>query len=198
MNEARAWIYRVLTLLVTGLLLITWFATPWWRAYITAIPDGYVEIRPWGLSTNLPNDYRQYLNPWQMPNWWEYFVWIFFGLLVAVIAFGLVISFLKRQKIIHFLGKDMPLQRFIMLGVGVAMTFVPIAMVVVAYIRTQDFGMSFLGRSAISAGGALESYVDANLMTGFWLICCVGPLYLVLMGFYNKILGKNKYIDKLT
>jgi hypothetical protein len=52
MNEARAWIYRVLTLLVTGLLLITWFATPWWRAYITAIPDGYVEIRPWGLSTN--------------------------------------------------------------------------------------------------------------------------------------------------
>jgi uncharacterized membrane protein len=58
----------------------------------------------------------------------EYFVWIFFGLLIAVIAFSLVISFLKRQKMIHFLGKDIPLQRFIMLVVGVAMTFVPIAM----------------------------------------------------------------------
>jgi hypothetical protein len=187
--KARVWLFRGLTLLGTALFVVGWLL-PWWRTYIMEkeLLGSYMQISPWGLLTNLPIDYRPYYNAWLMPDWWAPFAWCLFGVMAA----GLLLSIFVKEKQINILGKiKMPLPQLLVLAIGLLLVFTMIAMVVVAYIRTQDFtvGFKLMGDTFISLGGALEGTMHAQFEIGYWMSCSVAVFLVVLALLRNKIIG---------
>ena len=191
MSKTRVWIFRGLTLLGAALFVVSWIL-PWWRTYImeTELLGCYMQIDPWGLGTNLPPDYRPYYNAWLMPDWWAPFAWSLFGVLLAL----LIASMFVKEKQLNIFGKiKISLPSFLILATGVVYIVTVIAAATVAYIRVNDFtpGFKLIGRTFISLGGALEGWMEAKFMFGYWMACCVGPLLVVLALLRNKIIGNK-------
>ena len=186
MGNARTWLYRVMVLLVIALMIVSWLL-PWWRAVIIAI-DNYVQIRPWGLETDL-GTYASYISAGQMPGWFAPFMWAYLG--IAVLA-ALVSLFLK-DKAFKILKFKFNLPTFITGMVGVSYIVVAIVFLIFAAIRTGDFyGIHLIGHSFFTLEHPVESDVEAKLLLGFWLVCATGPLFVILSLLRNKITGKKE------
>jgi hypothetical protein len=68
MREVRAWIFRGLVLVATGLLLYSWFV-PLWGLDIAMLRPDAVLVRPWGEELFLDKWAAQFNIP-TMPDWW--------------------------------------------------------------------------------------------------------------------------------
>lgn len=189
MNGTRVLLFRGLTVIAAGLLALSWFL-PWWRAHILEkeLLGSYMQVNPWGLNTNLPQDYRPYYNAWLMPDWFAPLMWAFFGLLIALLLFSLF----ARDKKLNFLGRiELSLPQLIVLAVGLLYVVTVAGALVVLSIRVNDFtpGFKLIGETFISLGGALEGWMGSNFELGFWLACAAGPMLILLALFRNKIIG---------
>ncbi len=187
----RTWIFRILTVLGTGLFVLSWLL-PWWRTYIME-PELYMEymqVSPWGLLTSLPIDYRPYYNPWLMPDWWPIFAWAFFGVLVAAMLFSLI----AKDKVFNIFGKiKISLPTLCILGVGVLYILTLAICVTMVYIKVNQFtpGFKLVGDTFISLGGAIEGTMHAQFEMGYWVACGTAILIIILALLRNKIMGKN-------
>ncbi|MDD4924122.1 MAG: hypothetical protein PHF74_04730 [Dehalococcoidales bacterium] len=186
MGNARVWIFRFLILAVSAFLVWTWLQ-PWWELYIREA-SFYMQIRPWGLSHNLGN-YIVYLPGAEMPAFFAPIMWTYLGLAVAALFYSM---FVKDKKFnIWKLRFNLP--TFIIGLVGISYIVVVITAVIVAYIRTADFGVLLIGHTYIELG---EFPVGANgiadLQQGYWMACAAGPLLLILAILRNIIIGRKK------
>jgi hypothetical protein len=187
MGNARTWLYRAMVLLVIALMVVSWLL-PWWRAVIVAI-DNYVQIRPWGLETDL-GTYASYISSAQMPGWFAPFMWAYLG--IAVLA--VLVSLFLKDKAFKIWKFKFNLPTFITGLVGVSYIIVAITAVVFAIISIADFyiPINFIGHSFFTLEHPVESDVEASLQLGYWLACAAGPLLVALALLRNKIIGKKE------
>ncbi len=185
MGNARAWFYRILVVASTAFMAVTWLM-PWWRCEIKDI-SSWVQIRPWGLEDNLgANSF--YVIGSSMPDFFAPLMWIYFGLCIAALLFSLF----ARNKEIKIWKIKTTLSSFIIGFVGCSYIVVVITAVIMAAVRTGDFyGTHLIGKTHIDLGEPMVTDVYANLLRGYWLACCVGPLLVILALLRNKIIGRS-------
>jgi hypothetical protein len=186
-GSRRVWLFRCLVIVSAGFLLLTWFL-PWWSAYTTAAGDNSFVIHPYGLDISEQMlFYKTFIPDIEMPGYFTPLMWLYLGLVVVALLIG---AWLK-DKSIGLFRRRFNLSRWLIGIVGFSYVVVVILAVIVASIRTSDFGMThFLGGNYVSYGWKAESYVEGQLLLGYWLACAVGPLLIVLALLRNRIIGK--------
>jgi len=185
-SDLRVWLFRSLILAAVGLILISWFM-PWWSADIEELGiSNAVVIHPWGLANNM-GGWGFYLAGSDMPVWFAPVMWTYLGLAILALLVG---SFI-RDKSISLFKRKINLSNLIIIVVGFSFIVVAVLAVVVAAIRTGDFGLHLLGDTFVSMGYFEQSWVSARLLPGYWLTCAVGPILIVLGILRSKIIGEN-------
>ncbi len=187
-NIARAGIFGVLTIAGTGLFLYSWFQ-PWWQAYIVALNEIAVIIRPWGLVSFMPQEYAKWLVGADMPSWFAPLMWLYLAACMGVLVYTLFAG----DDMIR-IGRFKLSQQKALIGlVGISYIIFVVVCVIVIAIRAKDFyGASVMGSVYVAMSDHENSNVDTGLLTGYWIACCVGPLLLALALLRDKIIGKRK------
>ena len=183
-SGSRVWLFRALTIAAGALLVVSWFM-PWWQAVVLEL-DRYVQIRPWGLEHDL-GDFADYIKTATLPSWFAPFMWAYLGISVVVLLFSLF----APEKVLR-LGKfALSLPQLLIAGVGISYVVVVIVAVVYASMRVDEFWhLKLIGKTYVEVGEVEKSYVDANLLLGYWLACIAGPLLVILGLLRNKIVGR--------
>jgi hypothetical protein len=184
-SSPRLWLFRVLVMVAAGLLLLSWFL-PWWAANVSQLgTQNHVIIHPWYLEIDM-QVYYYIAQGSDMPGWFAPVMWAYLGLAIAALLIGAWI----KDKSLGLLGRRLNLSRWLVGFIGFSYIVVVILAVIVAAIRTGDFGLNLLKGTYISFGGYEQSWVTSRLLFGYWLACGVGPLLIVLALLRNKIIGK--------
>jgi hypothetical protein len=187
MSVFRIWVFRILILASIGLIMFGWF-TPWWHANIVMI-EANVWVRPWGLESDLSfYGAERYIQDAQMPVWFGPLMWTFLGISVLALLVGL---FIKDRKI--SLGKlKISLPQLLIIKVGIAYTMVAIIGITYMAVEMSKYygGMKLMGTFHMDLGEPMVSDVHCILQLGYWIICCVGPLLIILGLLRNKITGR--------
>lgn len=182
-SGARTWLFRVLIVAAGALMFVSWIM-PWWRAVIIQL-DRWVAIRPWGLEHNL-GDFADYIKAAAMPSWFAPFMWAYLGVSILVLLFSLF----APGKVLQFGKLKMSLPQLLIVGVGLSYVVVVVVAAVYGSIRMDEFWhLKLIGKTYVEAGEIEKSYVEANLLTGYWLACAAGPLLVILGLLRNKIAG---------
>ncbi|MBI5034150.1 MAG: hypothetical protein HZB51_26820 [Chloroflexi bacterium] len=189
-SNTRSIIFGVLTISGIGLLLYSWFQ-PWWQAYIVALSEIAVVIRPWGLVSYMPQEYSKWLVGAEMPSWFGPLMWVYAGAAVGTLVYSMFVS---EEQI--RLGKfKMSLQKALIALVGLSYIVFVVVCVIVISIRAKDFyGASVMGTINVSFSDHEVSDVDTGLLSGYWIAASVGPLLVVLAFLREKILGIRKSV----
>jgi hypothetical protein len=190
MDKIRGWIFRILVLIGTGLLLYTWFE-PWWTAYIVYLNVYAVSVFPYGMEINM-GGYEYWLAGAEnvMPSWFTPFMWCYLVLIIVLILLSLFP--INKKKI--GLGKFKLLLLQVLIG-GVGLSF--IAVVVAAYIVlsvnvSQFYDAPLQGTFLVSISEIEQSNVVTTITPTYWLACGVGPLFIIFALLRNIIVGKSK------
>lgn len=180
------WVFRVLVIAAGAGMFVSWIM-PWWRAFIEQL-DRWVAIRPWGLEHNL-GDFADYIKGAVMPTWFAPLMWAYFGISIALLLFGLF----APEKSLRFGKFELSLPQLLVLGVGLSYVVCVIVAFVYASMRMNDFWhLKLIGRTYVEVGEIEKGYVEANLLTGYWLACVAGPALVILGLLRSKIVGKPK------
>jgi hypothetical protein len=188
MNTLRLWIFRALVLICAGLLVSAWFM-PLWSAEVVALKiDPAVVIYPWGLE-NYMGIYADYVAGSDMPGWFAPIMWIYLGLCVIALVAGLIFN---KREISLFGKKSFNLSSLLVGIIGICTVCFIAGFILVASIRAADFyGVKLVGTTFVSLGSTSQSNITAGFEPGFWILCVVAVLLLVLALFRNKIVGKQ-------
>jgi hypothetical protein len=190
-TNIRTWIFRVLVLLVSALLVYTWFQ-PWWTAYVEQLSETAVIIHPYGFESLAPPEYAYLMRGAadKMPGWFTPFMWAYLGLAVAALLFSLFASSSRGISLGKF---RMSLPTLLVAGVGFSFVIVALAAYLTISINCQEmFGMPINGQVYIEVLNKEASWVTGSLENGFWIACGVGPALLILAVLRRFIVGKSQ------
>ena len=187
-GSLRAWVFGVLTLAGAGLFLYSWLQ-PWWQAYIVALNEVAVIIRPWGLESYMPQEYSKWLVGAEMPSWFRPLMWLYLAACMGVLVYSLFAGD-DRVRLGRF---KLSVQKALIGAVGLSyIVFVVVCVVVIAIRASEFYGATVMGSIFVSMSDHEMSNVETGLLTGYWLAAGVGPLLVVLALFRDKIMGKRK------
>jgi hypothetical protein len=185
-GSRRVWLFRCLVIVSAGFLLLTWFL-PWWSAYTTAAGDNSFVIHPYGLNISEQMlFYKTFIPDIEMPGYFTPLMWLYLGLVVVALLIG---AWLK-DKSIGLFRRRFNLSRWLIGIVGFSYVVVVILAVIVASMNLEQYDIPLLGSKYLSLGWLANSYIETNLLLGYWLACAVGPLLIVLALLRNRIIGK--------
>lgn len=180
MNRSRVWLFRGLVVVTTGLMVAS-FILPWW---VATSPVGDVAIYPYGLSADL-GMYTPYVAGAEMPGWFAPLTWIYLGICVVALLYG---SWLGEKEV--KIGRLKSKVSKLLIGIiGLSYILVAVVAVIIAAIRTGDYGMTLFGTSLVVEHPAV--YAEGNLQFGYWMACGVGLLCMALSLLRNKIIGQD-------
>jgi hypothetical protein len=186
MDNTRVWLFRVLVMLGTGLMLISWFI-PWWRCEVEALNlKDAVVIYPYALYLDL--GVKNYLQWAAMPDYFTPLMWTYLGLAIVALLIGA--WFINKN--VRLLGREFNLSRWLIGIVGFSYIVVVICAVAIAMMRAAEVDVPLLGRTFIAMSSMAVSWIEGFIELGFWLACAAGPLFIVLALLRNKIIGKAK------
>ena len=195
MGNLRFWLFRGLTIVAIGLMLISWFL-PWWYARFDMLPgiDDAVTIHPYGLSHRLESTMAYAGEGTEMPTWFTPFMWAYISLCILLLLYSL---FLKYRTF-NLLGKfKFSLPGTIIGIVGFSFILVAVLAVIVAAIRTGQLGgMKLLGYSFVQLGWVMDTGAYGTLQLGYYLAYVAGLLCILLALFRNKIIGQSELNTK--
>jgi hypothetical protein len=187
----RKIIFSILVLAVTALFFVSWYMPSWWGAYAVGIESDAVRVHPYVLEVLMP---AEYASSWlhgadeAMPAWFTPFMWIYFGLCLAAIYFGI---FLKEPKRITVGKFNIALSQLLIGVVGISIVVVAIACAGVISINLgQFYGPPLVGETRL-AFGEYSSIVLTSFRAGYWMACAAGILLILLALLRNKIIGNN-------
>ncbi len=190
MSVIRDWIYRIMVLVCTGLFAYSWFSV-WWMAHIQALDVDAVKIFPYGgMDINMGN-YPQWLAGAEnvMPGWFTPLMWVYFGIVIAVLLFC---AFSANEKRIHIGKWNVPLLNLLVACVGITFVVVVAAAAAVIAMNASNFyGGVLNGTIYVEMSEHEASYVTMGLQTGFWITCIVGPV-LILLGLLRNVITGNR------
>ncbi|MBI4789160.1 MAG: hypothetical protein HY782_19180 [Chloroflexi bacterium] len=188
MGSLGAWVFGILTVAGAGLFLYSWLQ-PWWQAYIVALNEIAVVIRPWGLVSYMPQEYSKWLVGAEMPEWFAPVMWLYLAASMGVLVYSL------------FAGDDwfrvgrfkLTVQKALVGAVGLSyIIFVVVCVIVIAIRASGFYGATVMGSVFVSMSDHEMSNVDTGFLTGYWLAAAVGPLLLALAFLRDKIRGKRQ------
>jgi hypothetical protein len=191
MGGVRAWIFRALILAAAGLFLYVWFM-PWWNAYIVALDTTAINIYVFGLESFIPEEHIDWISGYNqaMPGWFTPVMWVYLGLVVAILLFSMFASSKKGISLGKF---RISLPTTLIGGVGLSMIAVCIIGIIVILMNLKIFFDAPLnGTFIVDMGDAYHSSVDTKLMMGYYLFGGIGAGLLVLSMIRQFIVGKNK------
>ncbi|NLK99020.1 MAG: hypothetical protein GX272_13255 [Epulopiscium sp.] len=188
-NSLRAWIFRLLVIIISGIMVLLWL-NPWWSCDFDGIGTEVVSIYPWGLDMTKMGQLASIIEDANMPAWFKPFMWVFLGLCIV----SLLVSLFVKEKIIKFKRIKISIPNLLIALVGIAMTCVVVVMIIFAAIRTGDFwGMKLIGATFISLGYPAEGTAHGYLRAWYWIACGTAFILIVLALLRNKIIGINPY-----
>jgi hypothetical protein len=189
-GSSKLLMFRVLTLVGAGLMLLSWFM-PWWMATIDALHDATITIRPWGLDNTFGPDMAKMVENAAMPVFFAPMMWAY----LAACMIALILSLVLKDRAIG-LGKiKLSLPRVLLGGVGLSYMIALVVAVVFASMRMDTpafYNMKFIGYTRIvmdvemAAGG-----VTADLLPGYYVAWVAGVFMVVLALFRNKLVGSK-------
>jgi hypothetical protein len=187
-SSARIWLFRVLVVVVAGIMLVSWFL-PWWSADIEALGNNIIQIRPWGLHMDERlGGFAILLKGAPMPAWFAPMMWTYFGACMIALLVGMA----ARERKISLSGYKINLSQFLVGGVGLSYIFAGIVAAVYASIRMKSMGeIPLQGRVLFDLGDPLVAYVSTRLLPGYYLIFVAGLLFLVLAVLHDTITGEK-------
>jgi hypothetical protein len=187
-SSARIWLFRVLVVVVAGIMLVSWFL-PWWSADIEALGNNIIQIRPWGLHMDERlGGFAILLKGAPMPAWFAPMMWTYFGACMIALLVGMA----ARERKISLGGFKINLSQFLVGGVGLSYIFAGIVAAVYASIRMKSMGeIPLQGRVLFDLGDPLVAYVSTRLLPGYYLIFVAGLLFLVLAVLHDTITGEK-------
>jgi len=161
---AGAWIFRVLLVAATALMIYSWFQ-PWWIADIAVIQgtDDLV-LHPWGIDAVGP--VRMASDPalYEMPGFFEPFVWTYFG--VAMLA---LLASLFLNKRVSLGPVKLPLAATLIILVGLSYLFTVGMAYWIGDMRASAMDMNFIGRSQYTDPTSHRKVrMDSDLRDGYW------------------------------
>jgi hypothetical protein len=187
-NSARMWLFRVLVVVVAGVMLVSWFL-PWWTADIEALGNDIIQIRPWGLHMDERlGGFAILLKGAPMPAWFAPMMWTYLGLCMLALLVGMAAG----GRRISLGGFKIKLSQFLIGGVGLSYIIAGIVAAVYASIRMKSMGdIPLQGSVLFDLGDPLVAMVNTRLLPGYYLIYAAGLLFLVLAVFQDTITGEK-------
>jgi hypothetical protein len=180
MNSVRAWVFRVLVLIVAATMVAS-FVKPWWTCHLHTLGlDQSVgkdlEIFAWGFR---PDVYvlKEYVAADITPLRMVRLAW---GYLVVSVVLALASTWLKGGK-----------GRLLLALVGLVCMVYAVAGILWIRQRTwEGFGIRLQGYSYIPEQAGIN--VDARVLLGYYLAPVSGALFVLLALLRNLIVGKPK------
>lgn len=167
---AGAWIFRVLLLAATAVMVYSFFM-PWWIADIAVIQgtDDLV-LHPWGIEA--VGQVRMGADPalYEMPVFFAPFVWFYFG--VAMLA--VLVSMFVNMTI--SLGPiKLPLAAVLIILVGLSYLVAVGLAYFIGDMRATGMDMKFIGRSEYTDPTSHRKVrMESDLQVGFWYALYAG------------------------
>jgi len=187
-SSAGTWIFRILVVVVTGVMLVSW-SLPWWSADIEELGKDMVQIRPWGLQVDERLGGFSIMLGTPMPAWFAPMMWTYLGLCMIALLVGIVAG----EKEISFGKIKMKLSQFLVGGVGLSYIVAGIVAAVYAGMRMKSMGdVPLQGHAVIDLGDPLIANLDTRLLIGYYLIFVAGLLLLALAIFRDRIISEKK------
>ena len=165
-----AWILRVLLVAAAALMVYSWFQ-PWWIGDIATIrgTDDLV-LHPWGIDAVGP--VRMASDPalYEMPGFFEPFVWTYFGVAMLALLASLFVN--KKFK----LGPvSLPLATTMILLVGMSYLITVGLAYFIGDMRASGLDMNFIGRSDYTDPTSHRKVrMDSALQDGYWYALYAG------------------------
>jgi hypothetical protein len=187
-GNAGTWVFRVLVVVVAGVMLVSWFM-PWWSADIEMLGNNIIQIRPWGLQLGERlGGFAILLKGAPMPAWFAPMMWAYLGACMLALLVGIAAG----ERKISLGGFKIKLSQFLTGGVGISYIVAGIVAAVYASIRMENMGgIKLQGRTFVDLGDPLVTNVDTRLLLGYYLIYVAGLLFLVLAVFQDTITGEE-------
>jgi hypothetical protein len=185
MSSSRVWLFRGLVIVAAGLMLLSWFM-PWWSADSSGDLElkNAVIIHPYGLEQNM-GEFAVYIAGSEMPAWFAPVAWTFLGICIA----ALLLAAWIENKDVRLIGRNVNLSKLLVGVVGFLYIFAAVLAVIVAAIRTADYGLTLQGHTDFERGPARIG-VDASAQFGYILAYGVGLLCIALAFLREKIVGQ--------
>lgn len=174
---AGAWIFRVLLVAATALMVYSWFQ-PWWIADVAVIQgtDDLV-LHPWGIEA--VGQVRMGADPalYEMPVFFAPFVWIYFGLAMIALVVSLFVNVTLKLGPIR-----LPLAAALILAVGLSYLVTVGLAYFIGDMRATGMDMKFIGRSEFTDPTSHRKVrMESDLQTGYWYALYAG-VALVFLG----------------
>jgi hypothetical protein len=190
MSNSRAWLFRVLVLVVTAILLYSWF-NPWWTAWVVVLKTTAVSIFPYGMKITM-STYAGWIAGADevMPKWFTAFMWAYLG----IITIGLISSlFISDTKKIGFGKINISLPTAIIATVGISYVIVCIAAVLTISANAPAYyGAELMGEIRVWIDDVHTSSVITGLKPAFWLACSSGLALIFLSVLRKFVVGKKQ------
>ena len=190
MREVRAWIFRGLVLVATGLLLYSWFL-PLWGLDIAMLRPDAVIVRPWGEELFLDNWAAQFNIP-TMPDVFAPLMWTYLVISVVLLLSSLVVG----EKTFSLGRLRLSLPQAIIGGVGFVHLIFAAVIPIMITIKLGQFQLAGVttplqGTVTFNLGDPYVSEATSSLRLGYWLAWGVGTFLVVLALLRNKIIGRG-------
>jgi hypothetical protein len=173
---AGAWIFRILVVAATALMVYSWFM-PWWIADIAVIQgtDDLV-LHPWGIEAVGPVRMASDPSLYEMPGFFKPFVWTYFAVaMLAILASLFVDTKLKLGPI------RLPLAATLIILVGLSYLVTVGLAYYIGDMRASTMDMNFIGRSEYTDPTSHRKVrMDSDLQEGYWLALYAGVSLVVL------------------
>lgn len=174
MTNSRIWLFRILVLAAAGLMVVS-FIMPWWSADVKTFGDDVVRIYPYGLQHDLGSA-GGFIVDSEPPSWLMMFNWVFLGICVALLIYGMWLISRRGRLVIGL--------------VGIAYIVFAIAATIYAAISTGTYDMSLIGAGEVTVSGITDK-VNAGFLVGYYLAYSAGLILIILALFRDKIQGNS-------
>lgn len=172
-----AWIFRVLLVAATALMVYSWFQ-PWWSADVAVIQgtDDLV-LHPWGVEA--VGQVRMGADPalYSMPAFFTPFVWAYFGVAMLALLLSLFVNVTVKLGPIR-----LPLAAVLIILVGLSYLVTVGLAYFIGDMRATGMDMKFIGRSQYTDPTSHRKInMESDLRDGYWLALYAG-IALVALG----------------
>jgi len=165
-----AWILRLLLVAAAALMVYSWFQ-PWWIGDIATIrgTDDLV-LHPWGIDAVGP--VRMASDPalYEMPGFFEPFVWTYFGVAMLALLASLFVKMKFKVGPVR-----LPLATTLILLVGMSYLITVGLAYFIGDMRASGLDMNFIGRSDYTDPTSHRKVrMDSALQDGYWYALYAG------------------------
>lgn len=184
---AGGWIFRALTVGGAALMWYSW-NEPWWSARFSAMSGrNHMVLHPWGVDVT--SRVRQFSDAslYDMPAFFEPFVWTYLGVCMLFLLISLFIN-----KLIKIGPIRVQLATLLVAFVGLSYVGTAVIAYVVGTLKAVAAGTNFIGVTVMENPNYTEEIrMTSQLEMGYYLALAAGVAFLVLALLRRFFVGRS-------